>query len=664
MNHPAPWKIIGIGAFILVEAILVPSRASAQSLWDKIKQNADQAKQQGQQASQQIPKKPATKPAAAPAASAPPADANAQSAGSDTFGTPDGTAAIAAAVGNVDIVGIKLGMPMQDAVNALKAENMSFKQTVVAQACVSVSAQCSKPATPHETVGISAVAPNESVFISFTPAAPQEVFSVKRQLKLPPTGVDAVVASLNKKYGPESLNSDSAGNPLGSSAGVKSYVWLFDLQGHLAPGDQAAAFVDCADIANVGDNGVGSLGGDNAAISFGTQSHDNIASGPNDDPYPYPGTNHCVAVTAVTAMMQVDANGMANSLAVEIGSFPLLHSALRESWAGFDQQYMSQPGRQQQATPVASAAASRPPIPVPNASSQVAGQPVAQLGGRPPIPTPAASSQSSAQSPVPSSGRAPIPVPGASVTAQQSAAPSDAPVSIDPIKLPDVVGIHLGTTADDAKAILEQHYPNLPIGASGTTGITVKGGATGDNVAVDLTETPDTPVVWHVGRVAGHQHVNRDTLLAALREKYGKETFNGHLALSAQPVSDSQIQMMEWVFDEQGNAVNGAKVISGSVDGCAMAGKASSGAAVTPASFYESAPTAGAQAVKGDCASLVVVGVQFVEATDIIETFYTSAADLGLVHREAKATYAWKQSQAEQKHQQDVEKSKQTKPTL
>ena len=66
MNHPAPWKIIGIGAFVLVEAILVPSRASAQSLWDKIKQDADQAKQQGQQASQQVPKKPAAKPAAPP----------------------------------------------------------------------------------------------------------------------------------------------------------------------------------------------------------------------------------------------------------------------------------------------------------------------------------------------------------------------------------------------------------------------------------------------------------------------------------------------------------------------------------------------------------------------------------------------------------------------
>src|SRR5579863_418584 len=121
MNHPAPWKTIGIGAFILVAATLVPTRASAQSLWDKIKQNADQAKQQGQQASQQIPKKPATKPAAAPAApaSAPPADANAQASGSDTFGTPEGTAAIATAVGNVDIVGIKLGMHSQDAMSAL-----------------------------------------------------------------------------------------------------------------------------------------------------------------------------------------------------------------------------------------------------------------------------------------------------------------------------------------------------------------------------------------------------------------------------------------------------------------------------------------------------------------------------------------------------------------
>ena len=80
--------------------------------------------------------------------------------------------------------------------------------------------------------------------------------------------------------------------------------------------------------------------------------------------------------------------------------------------------------------------------------------------------------------------------------------------------------------------------------------------------------------------------------------------------------------------------------------------------------FYESGPTAGALAIKGDCASLVLLGVQFVETADIIETFHTSAADLGLVSREAKTTYAWKQTQTEAKHQQDVEKAKQTKPSL
>jgi hypothetical protein len=121
---------------------------------------------------------------------------------------------------------------------------------------------------------------------------------------------------------------------------------------------------------------------------------------------------------------------------------------------------------------------------------------------------------------------------------------------------------------------------------------------------------------------------------------------------------------MEWVFDEQGHPMTGAMIVSGAVDGCAMSGKASGGSSLTAVSFYESSPAAGAQALKGVCASLVVVGVQFLETTDIIETFYTSAADLALVNRDAKATYAWKQTQAEQKRQQDVEKAKEAKPTL
>ena len=652
-----------IAATLLASTIFMPMAVKAQSLWDKIKQDAEQAKQQGQQAGAQIPKKPAAaKPAATPAAGAPPAAAIAPAGASDDFGTSGGTATIAAALGNVDIVGIKLGMPMQDAMAALAADNKSLKQTVGAKSCVSVTAQCSKNGTPHQTVGLSAVAANESVFVSFTPTTPQVVFSVKRQLKTPGTSASVLVASLEKKYGPESLNSDSPGNPLGSNTGVKSYVWLFDLQGHLAPAEQAAAFIDCADLANVGSNGVGSFGGDNAAINFDAQSHDTIAASSKSDPYPYPGTNHCVAVTSVTASMQVDASGMASSLAVEVGSFPLLHSSLRETWADFDQQFMSQPGKQQPATATAAAGAQRAPIPAPTVAMQSSAQPAAASGGRPPIPTPGAQAQAPAAPAAQVGVRAPIPMPKSTGTA--AAGNAAVVMSIDASRMPDVVGIHLGSSASDAKAVLQQHYANVPIGTTGATGMTVKGGAEGDTVAVDLTEAPDTPSVWHIGRVATHQHIDRITLVTALRQKYGKESFNGHSALAAQPVADDQIQMMEWVLDEHGNPMPGATVVSGAVDGCTLAGKASSGSSPSAASFYESAPTSGAQALKGVCASLVVVGVQFLETTPIVETFYTSAADLALVNRDAKATYAWKLTQTQQKKQGDEEKAKEAKPTL
>jgi hypothetical protein len=649
-------KIIA-AAILLMATSLVPSRASAQTIWDQIKQEAAQKKAQQQQQKPQTPPKAApASPPATPAAQ-PPAD-NAAAAGAAEFGTPDGTATIAASLAFVDIVGIKLGMPMQDAIDAAMAENKAFKQTVLGQACISATALCSNVTTPHETVAVSAVAPTESLFLGFTPPpSAQVVFSVKRQLKIPATSVDVLVASLRKKYGPESLNSEAAGNPLAASPGTKTYVWLFDLQGHLAAGDQAAPFVDCADTTNVAASGAGSLGADNAAINFDKQSHTSIAAASNGDPYPYPGSSHCVAVTAVTATMQLDSNGMTNNLAVEIASFPLLHSALRASWAGFDQQFKT----------VASTAPSRAPIPTPGMSSQpVSSQPTAsQPSARTPIPVPGASA--------PAATRAPVPVAQPVATNTAPSAPAQPPagadassagLSLDSSKLPDVLGIHLGMPATDAKAILQQHFAKLPISTAAETGMEIKGGVAGDSVAVDVTQAPDTPEVWHVGRVAVHQHVDHDTLIAALRQKYGKETFNGHAALAAQPVSDSQILVMEWAFDEQGNPVSGATLANGAVDGCVLGGAAREGANLTGAKFYDSAPTAGAQAVKGACASLVLVGVQLVEATDIVETFYTSAADLGLVNREAKATYASKQAQAAQKQQQDDAKAKLTKPTL
>src|SRR3977135_10217 len=46
---------------------------------------------------------------------------------SSEFGTPEGTAKIAAKAGFLNVVGIKLGTPVKDAVEALKAYNASFK---------------------------------------------------------------------------------------------------------------------------------------------------------------------------------------------------------------------------------------------------------------------------------------------------------------------------------------------------------------------------------------------------------------------------------------------------------------------------------------------------------------------------------------------------------
>ena len=120
MNCPSAPRIVSLfltGAAILMAMSLAPSRAGAQTIWDQIKQAAAQKKQQKQQQKPQG-QPPASKPgtqAAAPPNPAPADNAPAQTTQSGEFGTPDGTATIASSLAYLDVVGIKLGMPIQDA---------------------------------------------------------------------------------------------------------------------------------------------------------------------------------------------------------------------------------------------------------------------------------------------------------------------------------------------------------------------------------------------------------------------------------------------------------------------------------------------------------------------------------------------------------------------
>src|SRR5262245_61854249 len=109
--------------------------------------------------------------------------------------------------------------------------------------------------------------------------------------------------------------------------------------------------------------------------------------------------------------------------------------------------------------------------------------------------------------------------------------------------LPDILGIQLGMPAREAHAKLQAQLPknkievqttNLPtIDKSIITSFVanpaeqISMGMEGDMVSVDVTLPPNKQAVWRVDRrhFFPGKGIPKATLLASLREKYGKETF-------------------------------------------------------------------------------------------------------------------------------------------
>jgi hypothetical protein len=122
-------------------------------------------------------------------------------------------------------------------------------------------------------------------------------------------------------------------------------------------------------------------------------------------------------------------------------------------------------------------------------------------------------------------------------------------------------------TLRDADAALRRICPagrfqawpvKLPSGAKATYSVSLNYGsdrlACPEYAAADVTMPPEPQVVWRAGRHVIDQRIRRETLLAALRQKYGKETGNCcYLAGPAQ--EDSQITALWWTFDERGRRV-------------------------------------------------------------------------------------------------------------
>lgn len=151
------------------------------------------------------------------------------------FGTPEATAKIASKAGFVDVVGVKLGMSLKAAVDALKARNANI--TMEPLAMPSYEALPGVVMTPllNSKKNTSTPSNEEKEFVGLlvtqVPSEPfvwgmwREVSYEKEEDR--PT-IETIMAGLRKKYGQESVKDVS-----------NRLIWMYDAQGQQVPAAKA-----------------------------------------------------------------------------------------------------------------------------------------------------------------------------------------------------------------------------------------------------------------------------------------------------------------------------------------------------------------------------------------------------------------------------------------
>ena len=257
--------------------------------------------------------------------------------------------------------------------------------------------------------------------------------------------------------------------------------------------------------------------------------------------------------------------------------------------------------------------------------------------------------------------------------------------------LPDILGIQLGMPAREAHAKLQSQLPKNKIEVQSTNLPTIDKpiitsfvanpaeqismGMEGDMVSVDVTLPPNKQAVWRVGRrhLFPGKGIPKTTLLASLREKYGKETFS-NVQQGKRAADDSKIQSLLWLFDEQGRpAALPPPTASGALDNATLASLATcisgsfSSANLGVIEVY-------AEQYKGKnpqndwCYvhyTAVYVTVTESVPPELYSQMQLEAVSMPFLLQATEVTLRWKKDIAAGQHRQDLEKAnQQEKPKL
>lgn len=245
MQKRAIWKTAAVAVIALACTSGVPGVSTGEDFFEKMKKAMEESQrkrqQQQQQAGQQQQKPPQQQqPSQQPqqqqqrqrqAGGSP---ANEKPQPSPDFGTPEGTAKIAAKAGSLEVVGIKLGLPAKDAQDALKAYNAGYKPTPITLyeyealpgVVMTPVLRATNPAGPDATSG-----DDFTLFITYPPSE-AFLWGIVRNMGFgtnatrPP--LDGTLAGVRQKYGAESMQQVNS-----------RLVWIYDAQGQQVMGQKA-----------------------------------------------------------------------------------------------------------------------------------------------------------------------------------------------------------------------------------------------------------------------------------------------------------------------------------------------------------------------------------------------------------------------------------------
>jgi hypothetical protein len=136
------------------------------------------------------------------------------------------------------------------------------------------------------------------------------------------------------------------------------------------------------------------------------------------------------------------------------------------------------------------------------------------------------------------------------------------------LEAPDVLGVRPGMPIDEAIGILKRHNPKLDVyarpgpsallpGVEFTDGVNLRNFNQSENIDLMAAMEPNARIIWGLRRAVIFADEGRPTvtnIIAALRQKYGKET--GSLQHPAS-VQAAGVELLDayWVFDDAGQRV-------------------------------------------------------------------------------------------------------------